>query len=363
MAPTFVLIGHPANASHLQTILECFDPKQRRIRPELLTAIFKWTPAHVLKQLEDVQSKTGARRTGIIITATLLPEMVDLTPDKALQKVLDTCVLANKQGAKIAALGGYTSIAGCLAPDRLQGSVANAVTTGNTCTVAMAVQQIRNLATELTLPLHEMTLAVIGGAGDIGSACAEILCSDFGSVVIAGRKRARLISTAERIQQRRGKAIAIADANKAAVADADVVIATTSAVESIFEEADFKPGAIVSDVGYPKNIRKLSEHRADILVFPGGVCRTPYPIEFGYDHDLPRNDLLFGCFAEALLLDFEENYCNFSMGRWNITEDKAGYMLEVGEKHGFVPAPPCQYGEFLGRDAIRQIIANNPRFR
>lgn len=360
---TFAFIGHPAYVGHLQRYLEWLKPGHREVQPELLTYVFKLCEAYLVSDLKDVRSAAGEVRNGLFVTATLLPEMITLSPLDALQKTVDACVLADELGAKITTLGGHTSIAGAKAPDALLGPVSNAITTGNTLTSAFAIQQVRDLQQGLGVDFGRLDLVVLGGTGDIGATCAEQLAPLFRRVTLTARNEGTLAATAARIRERHGSDVRITQDNRIAVQGADVVIAATSAATAILSPEDFKPGAIVSDVGYPKNIRQAASDREDILVYLGGLAHLEHGIDFGYDIDLPRNDLLYGCFAEAMILDFERNYCSYSMGRGNITEEGMRYMLDKGEKHGYRPAPPCQGGEFLSWDQIHAIVRHNPRIR
>ena len=361
MEKSFAFIGHPPGVRNLDRNLRLRKPEWQGVNPELLTKVFEWTPAFVSEELIDVPSATGASRSGVVIMATMLPEMVSLTPLQGLQKTIEACQLAEREGARLSTLGGHTSIAGSIASAQVLGSVPHPVTTGNTFTVAMAVHQVVDIAESVGLDLSNLDLCVLGGTGDIGSACAELLAPRFRRVTITARNRQHLARLIEQVKERQGVTIQASDDNRTAVREADVVIAATSAARAILDPGDFKPGALVSDIGYPKNIRQMADRREDVLVYLGGLCQTPAPIVFAFDIDLPRDDLLYGCFGEGLILDFEERYCCFSQGRGNITPDDVTWMLEAGRRHGYVPAPPCQYGEFLGAEEIRAILAHNPK--
>lgn len=359
MDRTFALIGHPSSAAAIQRNLEFHKPGHKKLADELLVKFLEWTPSHVASELDEVVSSTGQRRAGVFVLATVMPEMVSLTPQQALQKVVDAAALAERHGAKIAALGGYTSILGTMAADSLLSSVSHSLTTGNTCTVAMAVQQILDISASVGLELKDLDLAVLGGTGDIGSACAELLTPHVGRVTLTARNTKRLARFAEQIERRYGKSIDVTSDNKQAAAQADIVIAATSATGGILGPEDFKPGTIVSDIGYPKNIREVTTGRDDVLVYLGGICQVEHPFDFGYDIDLPARDLLHGCFAEALLLDFEGSYCNYSMGRGNITEDNVAQMLQLGAKHGYLPAPPYQDGQRMLPSDVKRVLSHS----
>jgi fatty aldehyde-generating acyl-ACP reductase len=44
---------------------------------------------------------------------------------------------------------------------------------------------------------------------------------------------------------------------------------------------------------------------------------------------------MFACFAEAMLLDFEQLHTNFSWGRNNITLEKMELIGAASQRHGF----------------------------
>ncbi|HEY9704329.1 MAG TPA: long-chain acyl-[acyl-carrier-protein] reductase, partial [Allocoleopsis sp.] len=52
--------------------------------------------------------------------------------------------------------------------------------------------------------------------------------------------------------------------------------------------------------------------------------------------DTPARQL-FACFAEAMLLEFEKIYTNFSWGRNQITVENMKLIGALSRKHGFSP--------------------------
>ena len=50
----------------------------------------------------------------------------------------------------------------------------------------------------------------------------------------------------------------------------------------------------------------------------------------------PRRQM-FACFAEAMLLDFEDLHTNFSWGRNNITLEGMERIGDASRRHGFTP--------------------------
>jgi predicted amino acid dehydrogenase len=154
-------------------------------------------------------------------------------------------------------------------------------------------------------------------------------------VTITGRTKTNLrLMNSELSKKRKARICATSD-NKAAVADADIVITAASSTHSILDISWFKPGAIICDVGYPKNVSYAATNRQDILIFSGGLAKSPMPVQFPVDTGLPALDTLYGCFAEAMILALEKRFESYSFGRGNIRPDKIEEIRQMGKKHGF----------------------------
>ena len=179
---------------------------------------------------------------------------------------------------------------------------------------------------------------MIGGAGDIGSGCVRVLAEKAGEIIITSRSAGNLEHMRQMLSGYPAKFTGMQDNNEA-VRDADIVVAAASAAHSIVDIANFKPGAIICDIGYPKNIAYTDTDRRDILIFAGGICSLPQEFKAGFDIGLPSTKVLYGCFSEAIVLALEERYENFSWGKGNITQPKMVEILGLARKHGFELAP------------------------
>jgi len=83
----------------------------------------------------------------------------------------------------------------------------------------------------------------------------------------------------------------------------------------------------------------MTVYRNDIFSFAGGLCSVPTPFDLGFDIGLPSKDILYGCFAESIILSLEDRYENFSQGKGFIEPEKIEEIRLMGEKHGFKIAP------------------------
>ena len=84
------------------------------------------------------------------------------------------------------------------------------------------------------------------------------------------------------------------------------------------------------------------------------------PTEFnlGFDVGMPDNRVLYGCFSEAVILDLEERYENFSWGKGTTTKERINFLRACGEKHGFEVAPFFWGNKCLSDQDIDEIKEN-----
>ncbi len=353
----FAVIGHPYNLQHLIRYFKFFKPDFKQPTQEFLLKIFDLTPSYKSYDVKDFRSKTGKTSNGYFIMCPIIPDMLLISPDRVVEKVAQACKIAEELGVGIVTLGGFTSIAGEKYNKPLTGMINVPVTTGNTFTVALTLDGITKAARLLDLDMSKAKVTVIGGAGDIGSAAARILSETVQEITLTGRSEKNLME-AERVLSYYGKAkIKTSLNNNEAVRGADIVIAAASSSSTIIDFVNFKSGAIVCDIGYPKNISYTACDRKDILIFSGGICSIPSEFNLGFDVGLPSTHVLYGCFAEAIILDLEERYENFSWGKGNITKERVEFFRGIAQKHGFELAPFFWGNKLLTEQDLERIKA------
>ena len=335
----FAVIGHPYNLNHLIKYFQSFKPDMKIPSEEFLANVFDVVPSYVANNVKEFRASSGKTTRGAFIACSIIPDLLDKDMFKSVQKVVESCKVAEKLGLGIVALGGFTSIAGEKYGEEFKKLIHIPVTTGNTLTAVLAVEGVLKAARLREFDLPRAKVTIIGGAGDIGSACARGLADKVREITITSRT-GKSFGWIKREIAKAGKAkVRTSLNNRDAVRDADIVIAAASASQSILDIADFKSGAIVCDVGYPKNISYRECDRQDILIFSGGICSLPQECSAGFDIGLPSSKVLYGCFSEAIVLALEERYENFSWGKGNITQPKMAEILGLARKHGFELAP------------------------
>lgn len=347
----FAIIGHFYNFNHLVKSLKMLNPNFNIPSQEFLGQLFNLTPSFKLYDILNFKSKNGQDTNGCLIAATFIPDMIEKDMWTIFAKVVRACKIAEKHGMGIVTLGGFASIVAERIGHEIVNEVDIPVTTGNTFTAAMAIDGVLKAASLLKVDIGLAKVAIIGGTGDIGSACARVLVDKAKQLTITGRTRANLKRlSAELVKKRRAKIIATTD-NFSAVKDADIVIAVASVSASILKIDWFKPSSIICDVGYPKNVSYTPTSRKDIFIFSGGLSKSPSPINFPIDVGLPTPDTLYGCFAEAIILALEKRFESFSFGRGNITAEKIDEIRNLGKKHGF-EASDFYWGDKLMEESM-----------
>lgn len=358
----FGIIGHLYNFNHLEKCLRMLNPDFKMPSLEFLGQLFNVTPSFKLYDILDFRSKAGGAANGCFIVATFIPEMIEKDIWAIFSKVVRACKIAEKAGVGIVTLGGFTSIVAERIGREIAHQVDVPVTTGNTFTAAMVTDGLFKASDLVGRDISSAKVTIIGGTGDIGSACARALVNKVKELTITGRTKANLRKLrAELSKARKAKITATTD-NLMAVKDADIVISAASAVSAILKIDWFKPGSIICDVGYPKNISYTPTNREDIFVFSGGLARPPTPISFPIDIGLPSPNAIYGCFSEAIILALEKRYENFSFGRGNITPEKIDQIRELGKKHGFEVADFYWGNRLIGESIIgrvREVISHN----
>jgi fatty aldehyde-generating acyl-ACP reductase len=250
--------------------------------------------------------------------------------------------LAQKSDLNITALGGFSSVIFEEFNLKDNNQVRNVeldfnrFTTGNTHTAYIICRQIEQVSAQLGIDLASSTVAVCGATGDIGSAVCRWLekKNDVKELLLVARNRERLDNLQAELG--RGKILSLEEA----LPEADVIVWVTSMPKGVEISLEtLKKPCLIIDGGYPKNLDSKFNH-SDIYVLKGGVVEHSLDIDWKImdivSMDIPSRQM-FACFAEAILLEFEQWHTNFSWGRNLITVDKMQLIGEASIKHGFSP--------------------------
>lgn len=285
----------------------------------------------VASKISGVTSKTGAQTEGWFIGCPLTPEqMVRKLPlEKVYQRIVECADLAAEQGAQLLGLGAFTSVVGDGGVTIAQRSKIG-ITSGNSYTVATAIQGTLKASHLLGIDTKNSTLAVVGATGAIGKTAARVLARDFGRVVLIGRDPERTAKIAEEIP---GSEWSV---DVASIKEADAIVTVSSAGKELILPEHLRPGSVVCDVARPRDVSvRVSKERPDVLVIEGGVVKVPGDVNFNFNFGFPEKTA-YACMSETMLLALEGNpdLFNFTLGK-DVTVEQVDLITTLADKHGF----------------------------
>lgn len=302
----------------------------------------------ILSKITGIRSKTGAEIEGIFIGCPLTTrQLADHRNDElALQRLVECSELARAEGAKIMGLGAFTAITGDAGVSLAERSQI-AITTGNSYTVATAIEGTLKACSMLEIDPATATVAIVGATGSIGKTCARILGRHFARTLLVGRDLKRTEEVAREIQNSE------ASIEVARIKEADVVVTVTSSDSPVIEPEHLRPGAIVCDVSRPRDVSvRVANERPDVLVIEGGVVKVPGDVDFGMSFGFPPKTA-YACMSETMLLALEGRFENYTLGK-DVSERQVEETLGWAEKHGFELAGFRSFERAVDAEAIER---------
>ncbi len=300
----------------------------------------------LVSHITGVNSPTGAKTEGWFIGCPLTPhQMVKSLPTQEVyDRIGQCCQMAAKEGAQLIGLGAFTSIVGDGGITIAKNSPI-AVTTGNSYTVATAIQGAMRAAQMLDVNLPTATLAVVGATGAIGKTCARVMARQFGRTILIGRDLERTQAVAQEIPG------AEASIDLELLREADVVVTVTSAGNPIIQPDHLRPGAIVCDVARPRDVSvRVAKERPDVLVIEGGLVKVPDSVNFNFDFGFPPQTA-YACMSETMILALEGRAECFTLGK-EVSVEQVDEISGLADKHGFTLAGFRSFERAVEEDAI-----------
>ncbi len=163
---------------------------------------------------------------------------------------------------------------------------------------------------------------------------AELIAREVPKLWLVGRRSAALEALRERIMSRTSAQVEIAT-DMAPLAEADLILTVTSALDAVIEPQHLRPGAVVCDVARPRDVSSLvAAQRDDVLVIDGGMVQVPLPgANFNFNFGFPP-DRVYACMAETMVLAMEGRYESYTLGR-TLNVEQVQHMADLAAKHGF----------------------------
>lgn len=291
-------------------------------------------PPVYISKIEGITSQaTGKVIQGWFIACPYTPRRMMELPERVVyRKIIQTGRMAEKLGANILGLGAFTSVVGD-AGVTIANGLNIPVTTGDSFTVAMAVQAIRDAAKVMGIKIEEATVAVVGATGAIGHVCAELLAGEAARVLLIARDQAKLEALRDRIGTWSRSELVIST-KMDVLREAQLILTVTSSIHDVIHPQHLQPGSVVCDVARPRDVSAMvAAVRDDILVIDGGMVDVPGPVDFHFNFGFPEGKA-YACMAETIALALEGRFEDYTVGK-DITLERVKEITEIAERHGF----------------------------
>ena len=337
---TFAFIIHPIDPK--RDVSRKFPFLGRVLSERQIDFFSTFFPPVYISEIEGIKSEaTGKEIKGWFIACPYTPRRMMELPEKTVyRKIIQTGRLAEKLGAQMLGLGAFTSVIGDAGI-----TIANAldvpVTTGDSYTVTVAVDALREAAAVMEIPLRGTTAAVVGATGAIGQICAELLAENVERLYLIGRRRDALEELRDRLQIQartlrpgQPQAELVISTTMDVLADAQLILTVTSSIDDIIRPEHLQPGSVVCDVARPRDVSAMvAAARDDILVIDGGMVDVPGSVNFHFDFGFPPGKA-YACMAETIALTLEGRFEDYTLGK-HLTRERVEEIDAIAKKHGF----------------------------
>lgn len=337
----FAAIGHQDNWQTIGSFVNTIRGTEvESLSLEKIRNIYSYIPPSDLFKV-NVRSLTGAEINGVYIETFIDPDKLDAPSVKTnITKIKSAMSHAIKMGARIVALGGFTSIL-------LEGNIGTLTTTetkfttGNTLTAAFILKSIESATASRSIDLLKSNVLCIGATGDIGLACVHYLKHKVKKLLLCARNQQRLERTAMMLGKEKVN-VGFSTSLDDLIGEADIIICVASSAG--IRLGLCKPDVLICDAGYPKNVESTGTDNLSPNLFHGGMGHVGGGFRFCPDYSqimysYAAPGIIHGCLLEAMVLAFEGRFENYSAGKGNITPDSVEEIFALSLKHGIGPAP------------------------
>lgn len=313
-----------------------------------------------VSHITGVKSATGAEAEGWFVGCPLTAnQLLNCSMEVVYKRIVGAVKIAEDLGAKIIGLGAFTSVAGDQGITVAKRSNI-AVTTGNSYTVATAIEGSIRASDMMGIDPVKARVAVVGATGSIGKTCAHLMAKKCDSVVLVGRSQDKLEALAAKMSNDVKANITSTTDIAGGIRDADIVVTVSSAIDAIIEPSFIKSGAVVCDVARPRDVsERVIKERNDVLIVDGGVIAIPGDVDFHFNFGFPPKTA-YACMSETMILALEGRYENFTLGK-DVSVEQVEEITRLADKHGFKLAGFRSFEKAVTEEQIDRIKKNAGR--
>lgn len=280
----------------------------------------------------------GKRNEGLVLSIPLTAKQMLDDRERAVRIIKQAYKYAHKRGAKVVGLGALTASlthGGML----LEGTKDTPrITTGRLFTALNVATLVHRGVTALNLDKTSIEVSVVGAAGSIGSATAQIL-SFWGYnnllLIDLSNKKERMEEVRSYIKEHNRLASVTISDSLDDIKGTEVIVTATSKEEALITNKHVKPGIIIVDDAQPSDVDEALLLRDDLLILSGGAVKTSH-VKIPFDMGLKDPSTIYSCLAEALLLNEMGSISGSSLGEFRkIDMDKVNELSVVAKEFSF----------------------------
>jgi predicted amino acid dehydrogenase len=315
----FAFLVHPRDRKDLASV-EKHLPASRFARIKAEWSVFDY-----------VRVEFGEAEGRVVVVPLTTAQMERLPRPFTRAKVLEAAQLAVDFGARVLGLGAMTSVV-TRSGRWLSGQIPVLVSNGNAFTAAVVASQVKGVFGNA---LASRRLAIVGGGGSVGLACARLLAPACKRILLVGRYRPSL--TRARTQLGPHTPVDVSTTLRS-LESADVVVLATSSSRPILFAQHLRPEAAVFDLTEPSNLsRDCIEGARDgrFRIYRSGLVRAKGVDLTQIDPSLPR-DAAYACLAEALLYALDARFVSHSVD--DPTVELMNTLMETARRFDLLPS-------------------------
>ncbi len=329
---SFAFIIHPIDPK--RDVSRKFPFLGRVLNERQIDFFSTYFPPIYISEIEGITSQaTGKQIKGWFLACPYTPKRMMQLPERTVyRKIVQTGHMAEKLGANILGLGAFTSVVGDAGVTIAQ-NLDIPVTTGDSFTVMMAVQAIREAAKVMDINMADATVAIVGATGSIGRVCSELLAGEAARTLLVARDEKKLEVLRDRLKVHARSELVIST-KMDVLKEAQLILTVTSAIHDVIHPEHLQAGSVVCDVARPRDgSAMVAAVRDDILVIDGGMVDVPGPVDFHFNFGFPEGKA-YACMAETIALALEGRFEDYTVGK-DITLERVQEISAIAERHGF----------------------------
>ncbi len=309
----FAFVVHPRDMSDVYR----YYPFLKLFPEKMVFKFLLWFWPITVSRITGVKNhRTGKEIQGWMISSPIVPELLVHDRENAEKSFLRTVVLAERKGAKFIGLGALSASL-TKGGKTLADKTKSIIITGRLFTAKNVCDLAHRGAQAVGIIPQKAKVSIVGAAGSIGSASAQILAhlgyAEFSLVDLSG-KRQRLEEIITIMKQSNPSVSVEIHEDLGSLLQSDLVVVATNRVDAFVKSEHLKPGTVVVDDAKPVNVdSQVIKTRPDVLVLEGGAVQTDN-IDTHINIGLQNKTDIYSCLAEVVILAASDIDTHYNIG-------------------------------------------------